>query len=53
VQADQKGHPKDNVELEQPMEEFDSEYCKLGDQFKLYKGLKWTIWEHIDFEGKK
>lgn len=18
----------------------------------MYKGLKWTIWEHIDFEGK-
>ena len=43
----------DNVEAETPKETFDNEFSKLGDEFKLYKGLKWTIWEQIDFEGKK
>lgn len=22
-----------------------------GDEFKLYKGLKWTIWESIEFQN--
>lgn len=48
-----KGHPKDSVNEPLPDENFDSEFSKLGDEFNLFKGMKWTVWEHIEFENKK
>ena len=52
----------DNAETEKPTtdpvhdinEDFSNKpYAELleGDEFKLYKGLKWTIWESIEFQN--
>ena len=52
-EKDLKGHPKDSVNEPLPTDDFDSDYGKIAEEFKLYKGLKWTIWEHVEFENKK
>ena len=42
-----KGDPNIGIE-----EEFDDpDYKELGDELKLYKGFKWTIWENIDYSN--
>ena len=51
IDSKQPAKPKtdQNIGIEEVFDNPDYGALGLGDELKLYKGLKWTIWENIEF----